>query len=150
DRDYLASSLFLDKDPDVGRDLKDRLGIADDYYAVIPPDPTARELEVAREHLRRICGRPNARERALVAVLEDSYHGLLLGPCDEATSKREEKACRLVHAIRITSNEGIDCTYQEWVQLFREATHQASAWREEPASAGQEPLVLTERSGSSD
>ena len=70
DRDYLAGSLFLDTDPDLGRDLKDRLVIADDYYAAIPPDPAPGELEVARDHLRRICERPRAWGPTLVGALE--------------------------------------------------------------------------------
>jgi hypothetical protein len=46
DRDYLAGSLYLDADPVLGRDLKERLGIADDYYVAIPPDPAPGELEL--------------------------------------------------------------------------------------------------------
>ncbi len=150
DRDYLAGSLYLDVDPVLGRDLKDRLGIADDYYVGIPPDPTLGELEVARDHLRRICGRPRAWGPTLVGVLEDSYHGLLIGPCDEATSRWEGEDCRLVHPIHITSDEGIDCTYLEWVQFFREAAREAAAWREEPAPPGHHPLANTDHPGSSD
>jgi hypothetical protein len=150
DRDYLAGSLFLDSDPDLGRALKGQLGIPDDYYAAIPPDPLPGELEVARDHLRRICGRPRAWGPTFVGVLEDSYHGLLIGPCDEATSRREEEACRLVHAIRITSNEGIDCTYPEWLQFFREAVREAAALCEAPAPPGRRPHAETDRPGSSD
>jgi hypothetical protein len=149
DRDYLAVSLFLDSDPVLGRDLKHRLGIADDYYAAIPPDPAPGELEVARDHLRRICGRPQAWGRTLVGVLEDSYHGLLIGPCDEATARREEEACRLVHAIHVTSEEGIDCTYPEWVRSFREAAHEAAAQPEEPALPGDQQLPETDHPGPS-
>ena len=150
DRDYLAGSLFFDADPDLSRVLKSRLGIADDYYAATPPDPLGGELEVARDHLRRICGRPRARVPTFVGALEDSYHGLLIGPCDEATSRREEEACRLKHAIRITSDEGLDCTYPEWLKFFREALHEAAARCEEPAPPGRQPLAETDRPGSSD
>jgi hypothetical protein len=148
DRDYLAASLFVDAAPDLGRDLKNRLGIADDYYAAIPPDPAPEELEVARDHLRRICGRPRAWGSTHVSVLEDSYHGLLIGPCDEATSRREE-ACRLVHAILITWDEEIDCTYPEWVQSFREAVHEAANRRDEPVSLGLHRLTKMDLLGSS-
>ena len=79
----------------------------------------------------------------------DAYHGLLIGPCDEATSRREWEDCRLVHAIHITSDETIDCTYPEWVKFFREAAREAAAQREERVPPGHQPLAKTDHPGSS-
>jgi hypothetical protein len=62
-----------------------------------------------------------------VCALEDAYHGLLIGPCDEATSDQEERACRLVFKMFVTVAEGLDCTYEEWARLFRGVVHQAAA-----------------------
>ncbi|MFI5454047.1 MAG: hypothetical protein ACHRXM_01210 [Isosphaerales bacterium] len=62
-----------------------------------------------------------------VCALEDAYHGLLIGPCDEAISGPEEGACRLVFKMFVTMNEGLDCNYEEWVRLFRGAVHEAAA-----------------------
>jgi hypothetical protein len=111
DRDYLAGSLFLDADPSWSPSLKAVLGIPHDYFAAIPPNPTPEELESVRADLRRICGRPWAWGCTTVCALEDAYHGLLIGPCDEAISGQEEGACRLIFKMFVTQAEGLDCTY---------------------------------------
>ncbi len=131
DRDYLAGSLFLDTEPSRSRSLKALLGISHDYFAAIPPDPAPEELEGVRADLRRICGRPWAWGCTAVCALEDAYHGLLIGPCDEVTSGQEEGACRLVFKMFVTMAEGLDCTYEEWVRLFRGAAHEAAALDEQ-------------------
>jgi len=126
DRDYLAGNAFLDADPALSRALKVQLGIPEDYFSAIPSDPTAEALESFRNHLRRICGRPRAWSHTTVYVIEDSFHGLLIGPCDELIAQQEEEACRLVFKMHLTWTETIDCTYQEWIRLFRHATQDAS------------------------
>jgi hypothetical protein len=126
DRDFLAGSLFLDADPSRSRSLKALLGIPHDYFAAIPPDPTPEELERVRADLRRIWGRPWAWRCTTVCALEDAYHGLLIGPCDEAISGQEEDGCRLVFKMFVTMAEGLDCIYEEWVRLFRGAVHDAA------------------------
>jgi len=60
DRDYLAGSVFLDLDPDLGCTLKEQLGIPDDYYSAAPVETTRRGLDDVRASLRRVCGRPRA------------------------------------------------------------------------------------------
>ena len=45
-----------------------------------------------------------------VGALEDAYHGLLIGPCDEETSDQEEGACRLVFKMFVSMAEDLDCT----------------------------------------
>ena len=37
----------------------------------------------------------------------------------------EEGACRLVFKMFVTMAEGLDCTYDQWVRLFRGAVHEA-------------------------
>jgi len=90
------------------------------------PTPQPKGLS-ARADLRRICGRPRAWGPTAVCALEDAYHGLLIGPCDEAISGQEEDGCRLVFKMFVTIDEGLDCTYAEWVRHFRGAVHEASA-----------------------
>jgi hypothetical protein len=127
DRDYLAGSRFLDANPCRSRRLKAVLGIPHDYFAAIPPDPTPEELETVRADLRRICGRPWAWGCTHVCALEDAHHGLLIGPCDEPVAEQEAGACRLVFKLLVTMAEGLDCTYDEWVRLFRLDVHEAAA-----------------------
>jgi len=127
DRDYLAGSLFLDADPSRSRSLKAVLGIPHGYFAAIRPDLTPEELERSRTDLRRICGRPWAWGCTTVCALEDAYHGLLIGPCDEAISDQEEGACWLVFKIFVTRDEGLDCTHEDWVRLFRGTVQETAA-----------------------
>jgi hypothetical protein len=127
DRDYLAGSLFLDADPSRSQSLKAVLGIPHEYFAAIPPDPTPGELETVRADLRRICARPWGWGCTHVCALEDAYHGLLIGPCDEPIADQEEGACRLVFKMFVTMAEGLDCSYEEWVRLFRGDVHEAAA-----------------------
>lgn len=60
DADWLDEDLHLDVDPETSRLRKARLGIPDDYYTSIPPDPNETEVDAARARLR--------------AVVDDSPH----------------------------------------------------------------------------
>jgi hypothetical protein len=51
---------FMDVDPRVGQARMARMGIADEYYTAIAPDPTEEELVAIRQQLRRLCGRPES------------------------------------------------------------------------------------------
>lgn len=55
DGDWQMDDLFMDVDPETSRLRKERLNIADDYFATIPPDPSPSEIDDARNTLRRIC-----------------------------------------------------------------------------------------------
>ncbi len=58
DEDYEMGDAFLDADPSEGRARMDMMGIADDYYTEIAPDPTDEQLKLIRRLLRSLCGRP--------------------------------------------------------------------------------------------
>ena len=45
---------FLDADPDVGRRMRRELGISDDYFVAVPPDPTDAEVERLLGELREL------------------------------------------------------------------------------------------------
>jgi hypothetical protein len=46
----------MDADPAVSRSRRDELGIAEDYYTAIAPDPTDEQLDSVRRTLREVCG----------------------------------------------------------------------------------------------
>ena len=52
DADYAMDDLFMDVDAKTSRRRRQELGINDDYYTAIAPDPTDGELEKIRESLR--------------------------------------------------------------------------------------------------
>ena len=56
DADWLDEDLFLDADPDTTATMRQELGIADDYYTAIAPDPSERELVAIRGRLRELVG----------------------------------------------------------------------------------------------
>jgi hypothetical protein len=56
DGDHEGGPGFLDADPAVSRYCRDELGIAEDYYTAIAPDPTDEQLDSVRRTLREFCG----------------------------------------------------------------------------------------------
>jgi hypothetical protein len=58
--DYEMSDVFLDADPSEGAMRMGLMGIAEDYYTAIAPDPTDQQLEAIRRRLRWLCGRPES------------------------------------------------------------------------------------------
>jgi hypothetical protein len=142
DDDYQMGGEFLDVDPEEARARMKALGIADDYYLAPAPDPTAEQLEQARRTLRQLTGRPEPEGPELLPGLDDAYHGLLVGPCAQEAVDAEA-ACRLVHAILASGEDGFDCSYQEWAELFRDAVLRAA--QEPPAPSNPEAVLLPEQ-----
>jgi hypothetical protein len=56
DGDHESASVYMDAAPETSRDLMNELGIAENYYTAVAPDPTDEELESVRRTLRDICG----------------------------------------------------------------------------------------------
>jgi hypothetical protein len=56
DGDHEGGPGFMDADPAVSRYCRDELGIAEDYYTAISPDPTDEQLDSVRRTLREVCG----------------------------------------------------------------------------------------------
>jgi hypothetical protein len=52
DEDWKESEALLDADPKAGQAVKKLLGIDDDYYIALPPDPTDTEMAAIWEELR--------------------------------------------------------------------------------------------------
>jgi len=46
--------VFLDADPNVGRRMRRELGISDDYFVAVPPDPTDAQVERLLGELREL------------------------------------------------------------------------------------------------
>ncbi len=54
DEDWKDSESLLDADPKASRALKKLLGIEEDYYVAVPPDPSAEEMERVWATLREL------------------------------------------------------------------------------------------------
>ena len=73
---------------------------------------------------RRISELEAEGEGTLLTGIQDEYHDLLVGPCEPAAVE-EETQCPLVFEIGIGGDDAFDCTYERWVELFREQMRQA-------------------------
>jgi hypothetical protein len=52
DADYLDEDLYADQSPEAGQCLKDQMGVPDEYFRAVAPDPTDRDLDVVRRRIR--------------------------------------------------------------------------------------------------
>lgn len=52
DSDYLEEDVYADQAPETGQFLKDQMGVADDYFTGVAPDPTDRDLDLVRQKIR--------------------------------------------------------------------------------------------------
>ncbi|MGO9465004.1 MAG: hypothetical protein ACLQIB_57675 [Isosphaeraceae bacterium] len=57
DRDFEADEWFLDMPPAKKRENLDYLGIQEDDFLAVAPDPADKDLDGVRRALREICGR---------------------------------------------------------------------------------------------
>jgi hypothetical protein len=139
DADYEMGGELLDADPEEARARLKALRIDEDYYLALAPDPVGEELGRVRRTLRQLTGRPEPEEPELLPGLEDTYHGLLVGPCpSEAVDA--ETACRLVSEVDVFGPEGFDCSYGEWAELLRGEVLRAAR---EPPPPSDPASVLT-------
>ena len=53
---------MLDVDPDLDHGLKTHLGIDEDCFTGVAPEPSAHEPTLIRETLRKLCGRSERQE----------------------------------------------------------------------------------------
>jgi hypothetical protein len=59
DRDFDEEAAFVDADPRLSADLKEKLRIDEGYFSAIAPDPTDSQLALVRKTLRGLCHRPD-------------------------------------------------------------------------------------------
>jgi len=52
DNDWMDGDVYLDLPPEHAKKLKRMMGVTEDYYTAIPPDPSERELGGIRNRLR--------------------------------------------------------------------------------------------------
>jgi len=56
DGDHEIGPELVDSDPAVSQSLMNELGIAENYYTAVAPDPTDEQLDSVRRTLRDVCG----------------------------------------------------------------------------------------------
>lgn len=83
---------------------------------------------------------PEIAETMVVTGISDSYHDLLVGPCN-AKQAADASDCSLVRAIDVRSDYEFDCTYDEWVACLRDEVRQAACERTKAAALPTEVMV---------
>jgi hypothetical protein len=61
-------------------------------------------------------------EHELIPALQDTYHGLFIGPCSDAEAAAEI-GCPLIEQIGTVPDDDFDCKYSRWAELFREEVY---------------------------
>jgi hypothetical protein len=120
DRDYADGEEFLDLDPEEAERRRERLGIAEDYFTDVPPDPEGEALKAAVRDLRELtgCRLAGALEDEEFTGLHDFHHDLLVGPCGEHDAEAESQ-CPSVHHVVVPGDGMFDCTLDEWRACLR-------------------------------
>jgi hypothetical protein len=132
DADYEMGDAFLDADPREARAKQEEMGIPEHYYLAEAPDPADDELPGVR---RELCSLLGTNANRLLPALEDTYHGIIVGPCDPAAAV----SCRLLRAFWIAGSDSFDVAYGDWEKLFRRNVLRAAA---EPPAAVPEPASV--------
>ena len=135
DHDFLMISDFQDLHPDQAEILKQQLGLSAEYLqplydalgrgrvsgdvsANLQGLLTDEEIKEAMSLLQAPWP-PQGRsvDDTFHCGIDDEYHGLLVGPCDEVAAEQEAD-CRFIAEIS-AANDAFDCSYTEWVEYFR-------------------------------
>lgn len=136
DQDFLMISDIQDMHPDQAKILKQQLGLPDEYLQTlydalgrgrISADVsnnlqgllTDAEIQEAQPLLQAPWP-PRSRpvDDTFHCGIEDEYHGLLVGPCDEDAANQEAE-CRFIVEIS-AARDALDCSYREWTKHFKE------------------------------
>ena len=135
DHDFLMISDLQDLHPDQAGQLKLQLGLSDEYlqplYDALGRGRVSGDVsanlqglltdEETKEatSLLRAPWPPQCRpvDDTFHCGIEDEYHGLLVGPCNEEAA-HQEADCRFIVEIS-TAEDVFDCSYTEWVAHFR-------------------------------
>ncbi|MCY2987845.1 MAG: hypothetical protein NTY19_08285 [Planctomycetota bacterium] len=152
DDDFLLLDELQDLPPDRSAQAKFLMRIADEdvqlfYDALarwhVSPNVAANlqgllteaEIVEAMPLLTATSSATNDTDTKLLNGIDDSYHGLTVGPCDPETAAAEASKCPFVCEIGVTDAEDFECSYQEWVEQLRDAAHRAAVERDQ---SGQE------------
>lgn len=112
DRDFALADEVLDLPPEAVAEGLQQLRIDRNYFVDVPREPNETELIVARQCLARLVGVPVIDDNGLYPVLDDQYHGLMVGPLPESELMVWEEH-PWVQIIGCTTPDW-ECDYETW------------------------------------
>lgn len=137
DTDYEMASL-LDAPIEKAEGLRAILGIDDDYFVSVAPDPTERQMNKVNQKLAKLLDLPCPDDEGRFPTLYDGYSGLSIGPCtaDEISEWSNNPW------IKSTSLEfpQWDCEYTVWKSNFMN-----SMLRADPSESNESAELVAQR-----
>jgi len=112
DRDFALPDKVLDLPPEAMEEGLQQLNIDREYFVSIPREPNETELIASRQCLARMIGVPVIDDNGLYSILDDQYHGLMVGPMPESELTVWEEHL-WVRIIGCTTPEW-ECDYETW------------------------------------
>lgn len=137
DTDYEMAALF-DAPTEKVDELKAIMGIDDDYFVSIAPDPTEQEMHQVGQKLAKLLKLPCPDDLGRYPAIYDRYTGLKIGPCtDQEIASWSSNPWIQSTTLAYPS---WDCEYRVWQTNFMDAMLAA-----DPTAADESPDLATQR-----
>jgi hypothetical protein len=137
DTDYEMAAL-LDLPAEKSEEVKAIMGIDDEYFVGIAPDPTERQMHKVNQKLAKLLDLPCPDDDGRFPAISDLYNGLVIGPCTPQQTAQWSKN----PWIEATTLErpSWDCDYEVWRCNFLETVLAA-----DPSEAVESPQLNAQR-----
>ena len=137
DTDYEMAAL-LDAPVDKAEEVKAILGIDDEYFVSIAPDPTERQMHKVNQKLAKLLDLPCPDDDGRFPAIYDRYTGLNIGPCtDQQISACSKNLWIQSKSLALPS---WDCEYVVW-----QANFMAAMLAADPTGADESPQLIALR-----
>lgn len=137
DTDYALAAL-LDAPAEKAEEVKAIMGIDDEYFVSIAPDPNERQMLKVNQKLAILLDLPCPDDDGMFPAIFDRYSGLNVGPCTaQQISEWSNHRWIQVTSLALPS---WDCEYGVWQANFMDAMLAA-----DPTEAEESPLLKAQR-----
>jgi hypothetical protein len=137
DTDYEMAAL-LDAPIEKAEELKAIMGIDDEYFVSIAPDPTERQMHKVNQKLAKLLDLPCPDDDGRFPAIYDRYTGLSVGPCTEQEIASWSNNPWI--ASTTLAFPSWDCEYSVWQANFMKDMLVA-----DPTGAGESPDLVVQR-----
>jgi hypothetical protein len=137
DTDYEMAAL-LDAPTEKAEELKAIMGIDDEYFVSVAPDPTERQMHKVNQKLAKLLDLPCPNDEGRFPAIFDRYTGLNVGPCTDHEIAAWANNPWMQSTTLASPNW--DCEYSVWQANFMNALLVA-----DPAEANESPELVEQR-----
>lgn len=137
DTDYEMAAL-LDAPAEKAEEVKAIMGIDDEYFVSVAPDPTELEMNKVNQKLARLLDLPCPDDDGRFPAIYDRYNGLNVGPCTpQQISEWSNNLWMKATSLKLPS---WDCEYRVWQVNFMDAMLAA-----DPTEADESQQLIEQR-----